>query len=230
MKRRRISRRTRRNLFTFGCIAVVATAAILGSGQPGQAHGGGETWETESGDVELDTTSRDQPGIWFNDSSIVALIREMNVPAMDAARLQMTYWSDPATMDFARQLHDEHAGMGATLDSVARATGLAPARPAIADSVLLRYADQVSAIAGLPIKQLEERFPAVQIGAHQRALRDLEALAAVTTAPELQAAILTKIIPMERAHLALLQRRQLARAQADSAARATLGVRPDSTR
>lgn len=180
--------------------------------------------------MDSDTATAERPGIWFNDSNVVALIKEMNAMTKDAAQFQMSNYDDVGAMELGRQLYAEHSAAGVRVDSVAQASGLAPARPALADSLALTYATQVSALLGLGLKQLEQQFVLTQLAAHERAVRDLEALASATTTPDLQSLMLTKLIPMERAHIALLKRRQIMRAQADSAARATLGARAGTTR
>lgn len=213
--KRYFNRRVRKTIFAVGSVAVVATAAFIGSGQ-GRAEA--RTWEQSTGDVAVDTTP-DTRGVWFSDANIVALVREMNAPTMDAARLQLANWDDAAAAEIARQILAEHGTALAALDSVEQAMKIGNARPAIADSAVAPYARQVEVLAGLPPRQLSRTYVASQIEAHRRAEADLESLAAATLSPDLQSVLLTRIIPMERAHRALLERRQAMLTQADSVAR-----------
>jgi hypothetical protein len=220
--KRYFNRRVRRWIFGIGSVAVVAAAALIGSGQRGQAEA--RTWSQSTGDVTVDTVP-DERGVWFSDANIVALIREMNAPVMDAARIQLGNWDDAAAAEIARQILTEHATGLATLDSVAQTMSIGVARPAIADSAVAPYAQQVLALNGLPISQLSRTYLATQIAAHRRAEQDLESLAAATLSPDLQSVVLTRLVPMERAHRALLERRQAMVVQADSVARDSTAAR-----
>jgi hypothetical protein len=142
----------------------------------------------------------------------------MQRPAIDAARLQLQSWSSDTTMNLALLIARDHVALRDALDSLAFARHLPPARSALADSLLLPYQEQLTALYGLPARELERRFIVTQRATHARAITDLTALGALARDGDVKAMLTIRAIQSERLHLAQLDQWLQARHAADSIA------------
>ncbi len=197
-------------LYVVGSIVIVAAAAWSG-GDEAQASSSvvdsraPKTVVREAnGDVALGSPTRGAAVSWLSDANIVALVDGMLSPAIAAGHLELQSANTDSAMNVALILVHEHTALRAAFDSLLAVDHLTGQRPAAGDSLLLPYQSQTTSLAGVSGKELGRRFVATQRDAHQQAIADLDALAALAHDPALKLFLITRAVQMEREHLARL--------------------------
>jgi predicted outer membrane protein len=189
-----------------------------------------------AGDVSADSSATNAvrpAGRWITDANILSLLGVMNSRQIAAADAELQAWHSDSVRAFASSVAGEHAEIQHAVDSVAARIHLAPVAPALAALLAARMQSQIDSMMTFRNGYngyLDRAFVREQVASHQLMAGEIEQLAGVAEAPELQA-VLSSVAARVGAQLTrakLLQARLSAAdslAAADSAAKRAARVK-----
>jgi hypothetical protein len=211
-------------------IAALALSAALAacSGDDNSGVNGSVRPDSSSGEVAQYALMKNRIG-WLTDSNIVALAAQVNGDAQAIPRLEAQAWSKDAFRLIATEILRDHAGLQASIDSVASVRHLPSQMPAVAPELKLPYDSLLNSQVGLSVTDREAQFVDMVVKVHARTVVDFAALAVNATDPDLKALLANRAVQMEQTHLARAQLLAAAIVRSDSAKQDST-KKQDSTR
>jgi putative membrane protein len=188
-------------LATAAAVVAVGAACTKGSGNASgmtTSGDGGATTATANGDAAMAPAGG---GVAVGDPQIFAVLSELNMGEIQAAKLAADKSKSPAVKSFAQKMIHDHTKMLNQGDSLATALKISPAVPT-PDSVATKgQAEQSNLNAAAPGVAFDKQYMDAQVADHEMTLALLQQFQGQTQNADIKS-LLSGAIPIVQGHLA----------------------------